>query len=159
FDPSQIDPIRIDLTRAQRDTIVQITPDQVRVPPNLRVVSVDPNHMLVELEPEATRTVPIVPQVVGQPGPTHVVDDVRVAPEQITTRGPDRTIAVANAIPTARIDVTGQTHSFEKTVRLRPEEPLVTWDVDETIVVSVDITTEELTRTFEDLPVLAVNTT
>lgn len=159
FDPSQLDAIRINLSPADQDTVVPITTDMVRVPPGLRVVSVEPGHLLVQLERETQKSVTIVPQLVGEPGLSYAVGDVSVTPEEVTIRGPRRTLDPISVVSTEPIDVSGRSSSFQKQVRLRLDHPHLSYDIEQAIIAHVDIISQEITRTFDNIPVQAVNTT
>lgn len=159
FDPSQLDAIRLTLSTADRDTVVPISTDMVRVPPGLRVVSVEPSHMIVQLEYGAQKAVKIVPTLVGQPGLSYAVGDTSVTPSEIIISGPERTLDPISAMSTEPIDITGRVASFQKQVRLRLDAPHVSYDVEQAIIVHVDITSQEISRTFDNIPVIAVNTT
>ncbi len=158
FDTGDMDPIRLDLSPADDETVVSITPDMIRVPPALRVTDVEPDNIYVELEPEITRTVPLEPQVSGSAADSYTVEDIRVRPETITIRGPQSRVEQIDEIQTERVDISGQTDSIEREVRPRIEDGLVTAELDEPIVVTVDIETEEITETLSAIPVEGVNT-
>lgn len=158
FDATQLDPIRIDLSRSDRSTTVDISPNMIRVPPGLRVTNVEPNSLFVELEDESYRTVPITPQISGEPHSSYAVESVRVTPQTVTIRGPQSRIDAINAVSTQTVDISDRTRSLRRQVQLRTDDGLVTPELDDPVVVEVDIETQEITHTFEDIPVEAVNT-
>ncbi|MBA2662155.1 MAG: YbbR-like domain-containing protein [Bradymonadaceae bacterium] len=159
FDPSQIDPIRIDLTRTDQDSVVALSTDMVRVPPGLRVVAIEPGHMLVQLEEEADKSVRVVAQIVGEPRPPYALSELKVTPEEVVLRGPRSVVDRISTVSTEALDLSNRTQSFQKQVRLRLENPQLSYDLDQPIVVQAIIVTQEATRTFENVPVSAVNTT
>ncbi|RAL21621.1 hypothetical protein DL240_12245 [Lujinxingia litoralis] len=158
FDPSQLEPIRLDLTRADSDSIVTITPNMVRVPPGLRVVALEPSSMYVELERESQRVVPIIPQTTGEPQANYVVEGIRVNPARVAIRGPQSRLERINSVQTEPVDVSNRNESFDRNIQLRVEDGLVRVDYDRRIRVNVEIGSELDTRTLEDIPVTGVNT-
>ncbi|RDV38852.1 YbbR-like domain-containing protein [Bradymonadaceae bacterium TMQ3] len=158
FDPSNLEPIRLDLTPADSDSIVTISGNMVRVPPGLRVVSIEPSSMYVELEPEAQRVVPIIPQTTGEPQSSYVVEGVDVSPARVTIRGPRSRLERINSVQTEPVDVGSRSESFERNVQLRVEDGLVRVEYDSRISVRVRIGSELITRTLEDVPITGVNT-
>src|SRR5690554_3710667 len=132
FDPSNLEPIRLDLTRADSDSIVTISSTMVRVPPGLRVVSIEPSSMYVELEQEAQRMVPIIPQTTGQPQSSYVVEGIDVNPARVAIRGPRSRLDRINSVQTEPVDVSNHNESFERNVQLLVDDGLVpigTWSL------------------------------
>lgn len=158
FDPSNLEPIRLDLTRADSDSIVTISGNMVRVPPGLRVVSIEPSSMYVELEQEAQRVVPIIPQTTGSPQNSYVVEGVDVTPSRVTIHGPRSRLDRINSVQTEAVDVGNRSDSFERNVQLRVDDGLVRVDYDSRISVRVRIGSELITRTLDDVPITGVNT-
>lgn len=158
FDITNLDPIRLDLSPGDDESVVSITRDMIGVPPSLRVTDVDPDSVYVELEPLEYRTVALEPHITGSTGDSHTVVDTRVDPDTITVRGPRSRIEDLSAVPTERVDITDLTQSLQRQVRPRIDDGLITADVDQPITVYVDIETEEVTETLTELAVEAVNT-
>lgn len=158
FDPSDLDPIRLDLSPEDSGTVISLTPDMVGVPPNLRVTDVEPDSVYVELEREGQKRVALNPRITGEPPAPYTVEQVEVSPETVLIRGPESRLAEIDSIYTAPVDVSAQTSPLEVQVEPRVDDGLLTVETDEPVVVDVDIETEEITRTLNDVPVEAVNT-
>jgi YbbR domain-containing protein len=158
FDPSQLQTIRLNV---EEDTsgLVSITADMIKLPPGLRVTSIQPNYVRVELEPAASHSVPIRPRIAGEPAESFDLGDVAVRPPRIQVTGPESSVENLEYVWTEPVDVTDRTESFEKRVNLRIDDPYVQYDVDRIITVKVPIDTQEVTRTLQDVGVVAVNTT
>jgi hypothetical protein len=159
FDPDQLDPLRVDLTRSDKNSVIQITTNMIRVPPGLRVVAIEPNSMYVQLEPEARKTVPIVVTLEGEPRPSYTVEQVQVTPKEVVALGPESRIEALSSAPTRPVGLSRRTESFRQRVDLRRDDGLITFEITEPIVVDVRIRAEESQVVLEDIPVVAVNTT
>lgn len=158
FDPGDLDPIRLDLSPTDSGSLVSITPDMIGIPPNLRVTDIDPDSMYVELEPEIYETLPVEPRITGSPRSPYTIEETRITPETIPVSGPQSRLAELDAVSTEPVDVTDRTESFEQQVQPRIDDGLLAPEHDQPLLLEVDIETEEITTTIDDLPVDAVNT-
>lgn len=158
FDPSQVPAVSVE---ADEDTngLVSISSDMIELPPGLRIDTIQPNFVRVELEPGATRSVPLRPRIVGEPGQSFALGEVSVRPQRVPVTGPRSSITDLEYLWTEPVDITDRTESFDKRVQLRVDDPLIQYDVDRPITVRVPITTEEVTRTIQEVSVVGVNTT
>lgn len=158
FDPAQIAPIRLEV---DRDTsgLVSIDTEMIDLPPGLKVTSIQPNFVKVELEPALAKSVEIRARRVGDPGESFDLGEIKLRPKQITISGPRSKVETLEWVWTEPIDVTGRTETFEKRVQLRIDDPLLQYNVDTTITAQVPVTTQEVTRTVQEVAVRAVNTT
>ncbi len=158
FDFTQVEPIRIDLSRTDRDRMVNITSDMVRVPPGIRVTNIDPPAIHVLLEPEAFKDVLVTPAVSGEPNPAYTVTDTTVTPNRITLRGPESRLERISSVSTEPVDITGRTRPLRRNVRVETGDARVNAEITEPLVLEVEIETQEVSHTFSDIPVSAVNT-
>ena len=158
FAPNEIDPIRLDLSPGDDGSVISITPEMVGVPPEIQIVSIDPDSMYVEFEPESFKSVPVEPQITGTPRPSYTIEDQRITPETVTVRGPENRLDQLDSVPTERVDITDRSESLQRAVRLRIDDGLISAEYDDPIMLEIDIETEEISQTLEALPVEAVNT-
>ncbi len=157
FDPSQLGPVTLEVSEEDQGTIA-IPADSIRVPPGLRVSSIQPSYIQVDLERAATKKVPIRPRIVGEPGESFELGDVKIKPREIAMTGPRSAIEDLEYVWTEPIEVTDRTESFEKRVQLRLDNPFLQYQADQIITAVVPITTQEVTRTIQDVQVVGVNT-
>lgn len=158
FDISQLEPIRVNLSPTDPDQSVALFADMIRVPPGLRVTHVEPASLLIETEPESLKTVSVRPRIIGEPAPSHFVEEVSVQPETVTIRGPQSRLNEITSVPTATINIDSQSTSLRQKVDVRPQEGLISLENDEPVEVEITIAQEQLVQTFYSLPVIAVNT-
>jgi YbbR domain-containing protein len=113
----------------------------------------------IELDPErarvriavarelANRTLPVVPQVVGQPALGYRIASVTVEPLVVTVSGEEAIVTQLDNAPTEPIDVAGRTDDLEATVRVAlPAGASVSGD--DTVRVMIVIEADVGSRTF-----------
>lgn len=158
FDSTQLEPIRIDLSRTDLDRTINLSSNMVRLPPGLRVTSIDPGSIHVMLEPLTRKTVPITPAITGEPNPSYAIASLEVSPESATLVGPGSRLDRIASVPTEPVDITGRTRSLRRQVRIDTGDGLVSAETAEPVSLHVEIRTQEVTETFADVSVSAVNT-
>ncbi|MGM0558238.1 MAG: CdaR family protein [Myxococcota bacterium] len=157
FDNSQLDAINLDLNANEPEGVVPISREQVELPPGLRVISVEPSFMKYRLAKKTQKRVRIRPKITGDPADGHELSNVDVEPNTITLSGPATSLASLQSVTTESVDVTGRTSSFSKEVRLRVDDPLVGYDLDQPITLNLEIETQEIQRVISDIRVEPVN--
>lgn len=111
--------VRVDLaTTRAGESLTQLTPADVQLPPGVTVTRIAPARLRVTLAPAAQETVRVVAQIRGAPAPGHTVERVRVEPSAVQVRGPRSTIEGQVRVETAPVDVTGSTTTVTQTVGL-----------------------------------------
>ncbi len=95
----------IDLGTARPGSrLFHIRADEVRAPYGVEVAQVVPGTLAIELEKSATRIVPVVPPLEGEPAPGYVVGRITSDPPTVEIRGPEsrlRRLAEAITEPVA----------------------------------------------------------
>jgi YbbR domain-containing protein len=104
---------------------VHLSATDVVRPDEADVVSIDPNTVPVRIDFEATRALPVVPRIVGEPAAGAVPGDIRAVPSSATVRGPRTLIANLDSLATSPVSLDGHAFSFEQTVSVLPPDPLV----------------------------------
>ena len=103
--------------------LVQVGPASVQRPDEIDVVSIEPNSIPVRLDLEASRTLPVVPRIVGEPAGGAVPGKILVLPESAVVRGPQSLLASLDALTTSPVSLDGHAFSFDQTVSLIPPVP------------------------------------
>jgi YbbR domain-containing protein len=124
---------------------VHLLPENVEAPRGARVTRLAPSWTTVRVAQAATKTVPVIARVQGQPAPAHVLRGVVVEPATVEIKGPRTTIELRTAVDTLPVDVSGRRKAVTRTVGLALPESV--YPVDRrTVEVTVDIRPEETTR-------------
>ena len=134
--------------------VLPLRVDQVTVPRYVEVVQIDPGTVTVWLERSDAMSVPVRPNVDGEPAPGFRVKEVLVEPARVTIVGPQSRLKPTTVAVTERISIEGRSGpTFEQVVtvgvgdaQLRLQEPM-------TARVTVVIEPEPLERAFDDRPV------
>jgi YbbR domain-containing protein len=139
--------VTIDASAINVDTDVEIQPlDENGAVVNQVELQPERVHVKIEVAKElASRTVPVVPNVVGTPPAGFRVHAVTVEPLVVLVSGEQPTIATIEAVRTAPVDISQQAGPFETRVGLAlPPEVSVTGVPD--VLVSVDLRGEDGSR-------------
>jgi YbbR domain-containing protein len=142
---------------------VAIDASALNVDREAELVAVDSNGNQVpniEIDPErarvriavarelANRTLPVVPNIVGQPAPGYRVSSVNVEPVVATVSGEEATVSQLETAATEPIDISGRNRDVEATVRIAlPAGVSVAGDDSVRVVVTIGEDTG--TRTFQ----------
>jgi len=96
----------------------------VKTPFKCEVLSIEPNHFTLEVEPLERKTVPLRVVLTGEPaaGATH--DDPQVRPQEVTVEGPRSRIRPLRDL-TVSVSLDGHALTFEETVLLAAQDPLI----------------------------------
>jgi YbbR domain-containing protein len=137
---------RVDVAGLQEgESMVQLTPDDVQVPPGATVTRITPSRIAVALEAAATNDVKVVPQVRGTPPPGFTIRRVEVEPPRVSIKGPRATIESRGEVPTLPIDVSGSRRTVTQSVGLLL--PAATYLTRErTVRVTVEIAEEPMSQ-------------
>jgi YbbR domain-containing protein len=144
----------IDLEGAEEgERIIQLTPDEIRVPFGFRVVRVTPSLLTLNLERALSKTVPVRPRILGRPAPGYEVADVSSSPREIRVRGPKSRVREIESAFTEPVSVDAADVTVEEYVNVGLEDPLLTLEGGGQVKVVVRIRPRHEQRTFEALPV------
>jgi len=151
--------VRVELSKSQDGQMLAIPHESLGTPAGLRVVEIEPSFIRVDMAEKQKKEVPIHPRIAGAEKPTYQVGRVTVTPETVVAQGPREEIEQLDAIPTEPVDVSDREESFTTRVQLRPNSPLIRYELDAPVEVSVTIEVETLERTLQTVEVRPVNTT
>lgn len=129
--------------------------EEVRAPYGVEVVQVTPSTVPLELEKTATRVVPVMPQLEGEPAPGFVVGRVTAQPATVRVVGPESRVRQLSEAMTEPVVVTGAQERVRDTVTIgladsavrlvEPQQAAAT--------VLVEILPAPLEREFDGVPV------
>ncbi len=127
FVSSQTMEVPVDLSWVQQagEATITLRPQALNVPPDIEVVSIDPNKLRFRVEPLRQRTVPIRPFMIGQVPPGYVLGEATVDPERALVSGPETQVMAMSEASTERINLTGRTAPFVQNVAIVSDSPLV----------------------------------
>lgn len=118
--------VQVDLARSQAGTWnVNLGPENVLMPDNLDLVSIEPPIVRVELEREATQRLPVEPKLTGEPAAGATVLEPDVLPNEVLVSGPVSRLARLKSLPTEPISLDGHGLPFDTTVSVVSPDPLI----------------------------------
>lgn len=125
-----LNPFDVDVSVGMRDAqegslTVQLTADDVFLPGDLEIVSIEPNVLNLVLDREVERFLQVVPNLVGEPAAGAVVQDPVVVPRRVRVRGPQSRISLITALSTTPISLNGHALDFEERAGVISEDPTV----------------------------------
>ena len=105
--------------------VILLSPENVVVPTDVEVRSIEPNSLAIRVDREATALLPVLPRLVGEPAGGAVPGDARVVPDKVTVRGPEGIISGLTSVATNAVSLDGHALSFAQTVSVVSPDPLV----------------------------------
>ena len=126
----------------------------IQAPPGIEVTQVVPATVTLTLEPVGSpRTVPIVPDIAGQPAEGFTFGRIVTSPPAVDLVGPaSRLEQIATAL-TEPVSVAGATSRVEATVTVGVADPVVRLRTPVSATVVVDIVPAPLERTLHEITV------
>ena len=146
----------LDLTAARSGTrLFHMLADEVRVPYGVTVAQVNPATVPLTFEPSATRAVPIVPVVDGEPAPGYRIGRILSSPEQVMVIGPTSHVAGIGSATTEPVSVANATANVIDRVVVGVANELVRLEQPQSAMVSVEIVQVAEEKRLEHVPLAA----
>lgn len=98
---------------------------EVRVPFGIDVVQITPSNVSIAFEQAATKVVPVIAGVEGEPGEGHAVVSVTADPSTVEIVGPSGAVARLTAALTEPVSVAGETRTVTEVVNIGVADPSV----------------------------------
>jgi len=106
----------VDVTdRKPGERVIQLVPGrlQMDLPRGVHLDDLEPNSVLVKLEPRIERELVVEPRIEGKLPPPYEVKEVTATPSKIRVRGPASHVNALQKAPTEAISVEGRRDSFD----------------------------------------------
>ena len=125
-----LNPFDVDVSVEMRDAqegsqTVQLTGEDVFLPGDLEIVSIEPNVLSLTLDREVERFLQVTPRLVGEPAAGAIVRDPVVVPRRVRVRGPQSRISLITSLSTTPISLDGHALDFEERAGVISEDPTV----------------------------------
>ncbi len=105
--------------------LFHLTGTDVRAPFGIEVVQISPSNVSVAFEPSATKVVPVVPGLEGEPADGYVVGTIKSDPATVEIVGPTSAVARLTAAITEPVSVAGATSPVSDMVNIGVADPSV----------------------------------
>jgi YbbR domain-containing protein len=137
--------------------LFHVTDDDVRRPTGVEVVQVNPSSVAISFERSATRTVPVVPSVEGEPAEGFVVGTVTANPPTVEVAGPATALRQLTEAITDPVSVDGASGPVEEAVTIGVTDPLLRLSSPQNARVNVEILPAPAEWTVSKIPVTIRN--
>ena len=105
--------------------LFHLTGTDVRAPFGVEVVQISPSNISMAFEPSATKVVPVVPGLAGEPGDSFVAGTVKADPATVEVIGPASAVASLTSAMTEPVSIEGATDSVTDMVNIGIADPSV----------------------------------
>lgn len=125
LNPFQID-VDVELQDVRPGTMVKLLgPENVSLPQGLEVVSIRPDRLMLRVDREETRLLPVRIEFSGEPAAgAQPEQPVTVVPAQVAVRGPQSHLANLTEV-VGEVSLEGRALDFDAEVPVRSPDPLV----------------------------------
>jgi len=144
---------RVRMTRARRGPVViPLTPEIVRAPFGVDVLSLEPSQLDLTLEELIAREVPIVASIEGVPAVGYELHAHTLTPDKATIEGPESIVRQAAEVLTQTVDIGGAKEAIETSVMLLPDRAGLLRATPATVRLSLSIRVQQVTKQFDRVP-------
>lgn len=144
---------RVRMARARRGPmVVPLTPEIVRAPFGVDVLSLDPPQLDLMLEELIAREVPIVASIEGVPAVGYELHAHTLTPDTATIEGPESVVRQAAEVLTQTVDIGGAKESIATNVALLPDRGGLLRARPASVRLNVSIRVQQVTRRFDRVP-------
>lgn len=148
----------VDLSAARPGRrMFHLLPDQVSTPIGVRVLSVAPAMVALTFEASATKTVPVVPAIDGEPAAGYVVGRVTASPAAVEVVGPESVVRQLTEAITEPVNLSGAMGRVRDTVTIGVPDSSVRLKVPRSATITVEVAPAPVDRTVADVPVILRN--
>jgi YbbR domain-containing protein len=118
--------VTVDVSWVQAgEATITLRPQAINVPPDVDVVSIDPNKLRFRIEQLRQKVVRVRPLLIGNPPSGYRVGDPTVIPDQALISGPASQVRNVTDVATERIIMTGRTETFVQSAAVVSDSPFV----------------------------------
>ena len=129
----------------------------VRVPFGVEVMQVAPSNLYMTFEPSATKVVPVVPEVEGEPAPGFEIGTVTAEPSTVEIVGPTSAVAAMTSAITEPISAAGASSPITESVTVGVSDPSVRLIEPEPVRVVINVSPARLEWAVANVPVKVLN--
>lgn len=132
---------------------VPVRADRLPLPAGISVVSAKPSHIILRIEKEISKRLPIIVRWAGKPAPGFVVEGGDVSPAGVLLRGPAGVLGSMAAVETRPVDISGARASFRRKVVLDLSADVASAGPKDTILAEIRVRERIETRRIENVPI------
>jgi YbbR domain-containing protein len=153
LDPGEVVAV-LDLSGGRPGSLLfHLRNDQVRTPFGVEVAQVIPSTISLELEKSASRVVPVIPSIHGEPAPGFVVGRRTSEPATVTVVGPESRIRQLSEATTEPVNVAGTKDRVRDVVTVGVADAALRLESPQSATVIVEIWPAPVERELTGVPI------
>jgi len=118
--------VTVDVSWVQAgEATITLRPQAINVPPDVDVISIEPNKLRFHIEPLRQKIVRVRALLIGNPAAGFRAGDPTLVPDQALVSGPASQVKNLEDVATERIIMTGRTDTFTQSASLVSDSPFV----------------------------------
>jgi hypothetical protein len=133
--------------------LFHLLPGDIAVPAGVKVLLATPSTLSLTFEASAVRTVPVVPDLDGDPANGFIVGRVTTAPATVEVIGPVSAVRLITEATTEPVDITGATTTVRDTVTIGLPDTIARLRNPQSGTVTIEIAPAPVERTLDHVPV------
>lgn len=111
--------VYVDLSKVKKgESIHYITRDDMKLPYAITVTNISPSSIKVITEETITKSVKVIPVIIGYPERDYYVKSIEVVPQTVVIKGIGSEVRKVNNIKTESMDITGFNKTFTQDLKL-----------------------------------------
>ena len=100
-----------------------LEPADINVPRDVEVIAISPVEVRLVLDAVVERTLPILPELTGEPAPGTQLEGASAEPRQARVLGPERALARISHLKTEPVSLDGRDATFSAETTVAPQAP------------------------------------
>ena len=137
--------------------LFHVTNADVRTPFGVEVLQVAPSSLYMTFEPSATKSLPVVPEVEGEPAPGFEIATRMAEPPTVDVVGPQTAVAEMKTALTEPVSVSGASTTVVETVTVGVSDPSVRLKNANSVRVTVTVKPAQLQWAVQGVAVKLLN--
>lgn len=138
--------------------LIPVYKKRIPMNPAIKILAVKPAYVSVRLEKKVRKFFQIKVPYTGTPAQGYTALDAVADPPGVELMGPESVIESISELQTKPIDLANVNEGFKKKIPLDLEDPSVVFFPDQVVTVTVLVEQQLVSKTIENIPVLAWNT-
>ncbi|MBM4145165.1 MAG: hypothetical protein FJ240_02660 [Nitrospira sp.] len=111
--------VYVDLSKARKgEGVYYIDRKEIKLPHTFTVTNINPSSIKVTIEETISKTVKVLPMVIGEPKKGYFVKSVDVSPQYVVIEGVRSEIIKIGNVKTEPIDISGFNESFSQDLKI-----------------------------------------
>nr|NJM01649.1 YbbR-like domain-containing protein [Desulfobacula sp.] len=138
--------------------LIPVYKKRIPMNPAIKILTIKPSYLSVRLERKVRKIFQVRIPYAGTPAQGYTVLEAVADPPAVELTGPASVIESIFELKTKAIDLTNVNEGFKKKIPLDLEDPSVVFFPDQVVTVTVPVEQQLVSKTIENIPVLAWNT-